>query len=170
MPAVTYFYSLLKTRRNYDVWNASSFPGPNAPLSDACHNSQPLVFLQLMLGLALYGYVSNSTQTTLQHIAQPPAGFSMSQHKQHVLNNNDKEFAQDPTTQVGCKSNFLDGNHVRSRVLPVLDAATAPGGLSAYWGQQIPFNQIVQLGALVKMRTELMGKQLGIQKVHEFLL
>ncbi|KAF8514622.1 glycoside hydrolase superfamily [Gautieria morchelliformis] len=147
---------------NYDVWGASSMPGPNAPLSDACHNSQQpqanaaaalaqwtaagFPAQQLLLGLPLYGYVSNSTQTTLSHIARPPTGFTMSQHKQRVLNNEDSNQAQGLTTV----PNFLNGNHARTRVLPTGAAATALGDLSAYWGQQIPFNQLLQLGALVK--------------------
>lgn len=61
---------------NYDVWGASSTPGPNAPLSDNCKNStQPEASAeaavsswttagfpvnQLVLGLPSYGYLSTS--------------------------------------------------------------------------------------------------------------
>ncbi|KAJ7276522.1 glycoside hydrolase superfamily [Mycena haematopus] len=67
---------------NYDVWGASSTPGPNAPLVDACHNStQPEASAaaaakawtsagfpasQLVLGVPSYGYVSKSTATRLR--------------------------------------------------------------------------------------------------------
>ncbi|KAJ6515764.1 glycoside hydrolase [Mycena sanguinolenta] len=67
---------------NYDVWGASSNPGPNAPLVDACHNStQPdasaaaaiqawttagFPASQLVLGVPAYGYVSKSTATRLR--------------------------------------------------------------------------------------------------------
>ncbi|KAG8902296.1 hypothetical protein FRB99_004658 [Tulasnella sp. 403] len=61
---------------NYDVWGSSSTPGPNAPLSNACHNSsQPLANAQeavkswteagmppekITLGVPSYGYISRS--------------------------------------------------------------------------------------------------------------
>lgn len=64
-----------------DVTVASSHPGPNAPLSDVCHNStQPLAnaqaaikswnkagfpLKQLTMGIAAYGYLSQSTATHL---------------------------------------------------------------------------------------------------------
>ena len=66
---------------NYDVWGASSTPGPNAPLSDGCHNTrQPganavgaisswskagMPLSKLVLGLPSYGYVSQSSATKL---------------------------------------------------------------------------------------------------------
>ena len=67
---------------NYDVWGSSTTPGPNAPLSDGCHDSwQPTANAQaainawskakmplskLLLGLPSYGYVSSSSATSLQ--------------------------------------------------------------------------------------------------------
>ncbi|KAF8605404.1 glycoside hydrolase [Ceratobasidium sp. AG-I] len=66
---------------NYDVWGASSTPGPNAPLRDGCHNStQPDASAaasvkawssagfpanQITLGLPSYGYVQTSTARRL---------------------------------------------------------------------------------------------------------
>ncbi|PCH40730.1 glycoside hydrolase family 18 protein [Wolfiporia cocos MD-104 SS10] len=67
---------------NYDVFGASSTaPGPNAPLGNLCNNSSlpqysaeaavsqwtgaELPASQLVLGLPLYGYVSESTKTSL---------------------------------------------------------------------------------------------------------
>ncbi|KAI5475768.1 glycoside hydrolase family 18 protein [Pseudohyphozyma bogoriensis] len=68
---------------NYDVWGASSTPGPNAPLSDACPNSnQPnaneqsaietwtaagMPASKILMGVPSYGYISDSTATTLVH-------------------------------------------------------------------------------------------------------
>ncbi|KAK4705493.1 chitinase, partial [Phenoliferia sp. Uapishka_3] len=68
---------------NYDVWGASSTPGPNAPLSDACPNSnQPnanekssiaawtaagMPASKILMGVPSYGYISSSTATTLVH-------------------------------------------------------------------------------------------------------
>lgn len=66
---------------NYDVWGASSTPGPNAPLSDACADSaQPdaneetaiktwvaagMPASKILMGVPAYGYISASTKTTL---------------------------------------------------------------------------------------------------------
>ncbi|KAM0788680.1 hypothetical protein ACM66B_002777 [Microbotryomycetes sp. NB124-2] len=68
---------------NYDVWGASAYPGPNAPLKNACPNSmQPGANAQsaidawtaagmpankIYLGVPAYGYVSASTATSLVH-------------------------------------------------------------------------------------------------------
>ncbi|KAI0650353.1 glycoside hydrolase [Trametes meyenii] len=72
---------------NYDTWGSSSTPGPNAPLSDACHNStqgsaSALAALrtwtaagfpasQLVLGVPSYGYLSRSSASFLR--ARGPA-------------------------------------------------------------------------------------------------
>ncbi|BGP23731.1 glycoside hydrolase [Rhodotorula toruloides] len=68
---------------NYDVWGASSTPGPNAPLEDACPNSlQPTANMlsaiqiwekagmpasKILMGIPAYGYVSASSATSLIH-------------------------------------------------------------------------------------------------------
>ncbi|GAA6023500.1 hypothetical protein JCM11491_006602 [Sporobolomyces phaffii] len=68
---------------NYDVWGASSTPGPNAPLSDACPNSmQPNANMvsaiqawedagmpasKILMGVPAYGYISSSSATSLVH-------------------------------------------------------------------------------------------------------
>ncbi|KAK4055771.1 hypothetical protein OIV83_000318 [Microbotryomycetes sp. JL201] len=68
---------------NYDVWGASAYPGPNAPLKNACPNSmQPNANMQssidawtaagmpankIYMGVPAYGYVSASTATSLVH-------------------------------------------------------------------------------------------------------
>ncbi|KAJ7044469.1 glycoside hydrolase family 18 protein [Mycena alexandri] len=67
---------------NYDVWGASTNPGPNAPLSDYCENSsQPEANAvaaynawtaagfpprKLVLGVPSYAYISNSNATKLR--------------------------------------------------------------------------------------------------------
>lgn len=67
---------------NYDVWGASSTPGPNAPLADLCGNStQPgasaaaavkqwssagMPRSKMILGSPLYGYLSTSSKTSLK--------------------------------------------------------------------------------------------------------
>ncbi|EED77690.1 hypothetical protein POSPLDRAFT_134913 [Postia placenta Mad-698-R] len=71
---------------NYDTFGSSNTPGPNAPLSDACHNStQPssnaaaalgawtaagFPASQLILGVPSYGYISQSDATRLRARAQ----------------------------------------------------------------------------------------------------
>ncbi|KAM0754841.1 glycoside hydrolase, partial [Meredithblackwellia eburnea MCA 4105] len=73
---------------NYDVWGASSTPGPNAPLSDACSGSlQPtaneesaiatwtaagMPASKILMGVPSYGYISSSTKTTLVHKRSEP--------------------------------------------------------------------------------------------------
>ncbi|BGP14946.1 hypothetical protein JCM10213_007252 [Rhodosporidiobolus nylandii] len=68
---------------NYDVWGASSTPGPNAPLTNACPNSmQPNANMEsaieqwtaagmpankILMGVPAYGYISSSTATSLIH-------------------------------------------------------------------------------------------------------
>lgn len=69
---------------NYDIWGASATPGPNGPLEVCAGTSswQPeanakagvaawkaagMPANKIMLGLAAYGYVSDSTATTLIH-------------------------------------------------------------------------------------------------------
>ncbi|GAA5992699.1 hypothetical protein JCM10908_006887 [Rhodotorula pacifica] len=68
---------------NYDVWGASSTPGANAPLSNACENSlQPNANMvsaisawesagmpanKIVMGVPGYGYVSSSYATSLIH-------------------------------------------------------------------------------------------------------
>ncbi|KAJ3774473.1 glycoside hydrolase family 18 protein [Lentinula raphanica] len=74
---------------NYDVWQSSPTPGPNAPLYDGCHNStQPeanaasavkqwgqagFPLKKQILGVPYYGYVSNSNVTRLRTRASSPS-------------------------------------------------------------------------------------------------
>lgn len=142
--------------RNYDVFDSSEHPGPNAPLGenkscrrfrnyrlmrvhtgDFCRTStQPYANAQaalaqwtkagmpaskLLLGLALYGYVSKSSDKKLSG-SFAPMSFK--------------------------ESSSAMGMHRRN----LQRAAKAPelGDLSSMWGQQIPFAQLVSSGALVK--------------------
>lgn len=150
---------------------ASSTPGPNAPLGNLCGtSSQPEASAQaafsqwtkagfpankLLLGLPLYGYVSKSKATTLTGIAFPPPGFDVDKYKEHVLDLPSRGIATAcPVTREKFEEppNFLDGQHDRSAAKAKARevAAEATGDLSAWYGQQIPFNQIVKLGALKK--------------------
>ena len=151
---------------------ASANPGPNAPLGNLCGTSrQPQASAQaalnqwkaagfpankMLLGLPLYGYVSKSTATHLFGIALPPPGFQLQEYKERVMGiptrsspfpaqcalpNKDEDFGE---------PNFLDGKHERAKNAPEVEAEAAAGDLSAWFGQQIPLNQIVALGALKK--------------------
>ncbi|KAI0092710.1 glycoside hydrolase superfamily [Irpex rosettiformis] len=66
---------------NYDTWGSSSVPGPNAPLSNACHNSTQssasavaavmswtsagFPASKIVMGVPSYGYISRSGATNL---------------------------------------------------------------------------------------------------------
>lgn len=118
---------------NYDVFSASSNPGPNAPLGNLCGtSSQPsasacAAFAQwtragmpaskLLLGLPLYGHVSKSSKNKL-------SGSSVH------------------NTAVGA-------GHPRARICGAQTGKNAPvGDLSGMWGKQIAFGQLLNMGAL----------------------
>ncbi|KAJ7668686.1 glycoside hydrolase family 18 protein [Mycena polygramma] len=154
---------------NYDIngpW--SGRPGPNAPYGNLCGNSsQPAysaeaAFKQwtaakfpaskLLLGLPLYGYVFNSTKTTLTSFTSP-------ENEEEDVEDSDRFDAPSYETD-----NTIRGANRRpagipsesdpsdSGSLPVLesDVSTASANLSKWWGQQISFNSLVSSGALVK--------------------
>lgn len=182
-PLCSVLLTHLRPRRNYDVFGASSSPGPNAPLGNLCGNSQlPQYSAQaalsqwtaagfpkskLVLGLPLYGYVSQSSKTTLQHIARPPAGLKVQEYREKVLGLPQRGLAcplpsvqEDAAGDSGSeeKPNMLapSGNHARAGAQgqkksdgEELKTETA-GDLSSFFGQQIAFGQLVSLGALTK--------------------
>lgn len=53
----------------------------------------------------------------------------------------------DKTNEAGMV--FLNGAHPREKT-PTRQVEAAAGGLTSWWGQQVPFNEIVKSGALVK--------------------
>ncbi|ESK89485.1 glycoside hydrolase family 18 protein [Moniliophthora roreri MCA 2997] len=133
---------------NYDVWGASANPGPNAPLNDGCGTStQPQASAEaafnqwtaagapankLLLGLPLYGYVSQSTRTTLTGSFAPSTDMVLLQ-------------------QDADNKNFLNGSHARTRPKQADSApTTAAADLRGWYGQQISFKALVEQGALVK--------------------
>ncbi|PBK85665.1 glycoside hydrolase family 18 protein [Armillaria gallica] len=137
---------------NYDVWGASSTPGPNAPLGNLCGtSSQPKANAQaalaqwtsagfpasqLLLGLPLYGYVSQSSVTRLSGSLMPSSEMVLIQGNDEPVN------GQAPVR----KLEFLNGAHAR----PKSPEVKATASLQSWWGQQIPFSTIVSSGALVK--------------------
>ncbi|KAJ3859360.1 glycoside hydrolase family 18 protein [Lentinula novae-zelandiae] len=137
---------------NYDIFQSSSTPGPNAPLGNLCGTStQPQYSAQaalsqwsaagfpaskMLLGLPLYGYVSNSTKTALTGSLVDPSP------------NEDRKNGPNGTfTNVA-----RPGNHARhQRTIPAKKPAEGQAGSGKSWyGQQIPFGSIVASGALTK--------------------
>ncbi|KAJ4480852.1 glycoside hydrolase [Lentinula aciculospora] len=144
---------------NYDVFQSSSTPGPNAPLGNLCGTSSlPQYSAQaalsqwtaagfpaskMLLGLPLYGYVSNSTKMALSGSFVDP---SLHEATENVIN--------------GAQAQA--GNHARhGRTIPAKKAPEPQGSsgkkgkkkdtnLQGWYGQQIPFSSIVTSGALVK--------------------
>ncbi|KZV96514.1 glycoside hydrolase family 18 protein [Exidia glandulosa HHB12029] len=135
---------------NYDVWGASSSPGPNAPLGNLCGTSkQPQASAQaafaqwtaagfpaskLLLGLPLYGYVSNSTKTGVTGSFAPTEEM--------------RSTALIPPKKEDEEQHFYQGAHPRDKDAPTKIRAAA--NLQGWYGQQIPFSEIVSSGALVK--------------------
>ncbi|KAF8970626.1 glycoside hydrolase superfamily [Flammula alnicola] len=131
---------------NYDVWGASATPGPNAPLGlsetllstvldvkyeigDLCHTStQPVASAQG----ALAQWKAAKFPASQLLLGLPLYGYVSKSSK-----------------------TVLTGSSVPSENMNILHqaesrAATASVSLSAYWGQQIAFSDIVKAGALVK--------------------
>ncbi|KIM37880.1 glycoside hydrolase family 18 protein [Hebeloma cylindrosporum] len=122
---------------NYDVFSSSSHPGPNAPQGDLCGTSkQPKATAEaalaqwtragmpaskLLLGLAIYGYVSKSTDKNLSGSSIPPE--------------------LPPQAAAGAHPRYPPK---RPKIRGAL------GDLSALWGQQIAFSQLVTSGAICK--------------------
>ncbi|KAF8658413.1 hypothetical protein AX16_001965 [Volvariella volvacea WC 439] len=137
---------------NYDVWGTSSTPGPNAPLGNLCGtSSQPHASAQaavqqwktagfpvskMLLGLALYGYVSRSSKTILKGSLMPSSDMLI------------LEQTQDAGNETGL--NFLNGAHPRGKEAPIEEANFAAANLTSWWGQQIPFKTLVKSGALMR--------------------
>ncbi|KAI5125035.1 hypothetical protein M0805_007459 [Coniferiporia weirii] len=142
---------------NYDVFTASATPGPNAPLSNGCHDSsQPnenaaaaiaawsaakFPAGRLMLGVPAYGYINPSKATTIAHKrALAPMPRRPLLRRQSVMANLsisgvDSGSDQDPDSD--------------SDSLPDVDPdALGLVKLISTDGGQIQFNQIVAQGAL----------------------
>jgi chitinase len=84
----------------------------------------------LLLGLPLYGYVINSTATSLTEIAVPPPTFPIAYNKQGA---------------------YEAADHARNGAADKKIGILAAGDLSSYYGQQIAFSDLVANGALVKL-------------------
>ncbi|KAG6833417.1 hypothetical protein H0H87_007402 [Tephrocybe sp. NHM501043] len=114
-------------------------------LATAAHNSGQgtKVVLSLLLGLPLYGYVSQSSKTVLTGSLQPSSDMLLLE--QTALPVTDKERANKEA--VHSEVEFLNGTHARRTQS---QATVTAANLTSWWGQQIPFYAIVKSGALVK--------------------
>lgn len=175
--------------RNYDVFGASALPGPNAPLGDLCGtSSHPESSAQaalkqwtaagfppdqLMLGLPLYGYVSQSTKTSLQERDTSAVDRKLQQpldaYREHVLSLAGKQYAVSGTLHdlgkqrgsglydANDDSQAFFANGMRSGQLDPAANETEeyargsdPGDLGAFAGQQIAFSDLIANGALAE--------------------
>ncbi|KAF9074347.1 glycoside hydrolase family 18 protein [Rhodocollybia butyracea] len=174
---------------NYDVFQSSSTPGPNAPLSDACGTaSLPQYSAQaalsqwtsagfpaskILLGLPLYGYVSNSSATALQGSFVDPSNDIKNSNggtggargpvtKPGGHARTKRSAIPTKTTQGGqpdgmqMKGGKTSGG-IRAGKQKAIDAlaqnetdVAETANLQSWYGQQIPFGSIVASGALVK--------------------
>ncbi|BGO90605.1 hypothetical protein NBRC10512v2_002857 [Rhodotorula toruloides] len=121
---------------NYDVWGASSTPGPNAPLENACTNSlQPTANMlsaiqtweqagmpasKILMGIPAYGYVSSSSATSLIHKRDgiPSTGLS----NRHLAN-----LAHDERSMSEGHKWFLDGQRKAAERRAVRERAAKRG-------------------------------------------
>ncbi|PPQ71398.1 hypothetical protein CVT26_011113 [Gymnopilus dilepis] len=119
---------------NYDIFGASEHPGPNAPLGDLCgSSSQP----QSSAAAALAQWKKAGMPASKILLGLPTYGY--------VSKSTDKKLSGSSVPS----SIFRNGAH--PKFANKLPHATAPqGDLSALWGQQIAFSQLVSSGALVR--------------------
>ncbi|BGO98421.1 Chitinase [Rhodotorula toruloides] len=121
---------------NYDVWGASSTPGPNAPLENACTNSlQPTANMlsaiqtwekagmpasKILMGIPAYGYVSSSSATSLIHKRDgvPATGLS----NRHLAN-----LAHDARSMSEGHKWFVDGQRKAAERRAVRERAAKRG-------------------------------------------
>lgn len=155
------------------MFGASSTPGPNAPLGDLCgtssqpqYNAEAAVKQwtaakfpagQLMLGLPLYGYVSQSTKTALSDgTLQHTNGSAFDAYRAEVLDLAGKSYAVAEVpgnldeADSAAELNPLGGAHPHAPTAQEQGGLTvlASGDLSSYYGQQIAFSDLVAQGAL----------------------
>lgn len=138
---------------NYDIWGASANPGPNAPYTTCEGSWQPganavaavaawkaagMPANKIMLGLPAYGYVSDSTATTLIH------------KRSHHM-----EAMQARRIAAEARNRMHDGN-LRPRIeieeedinKRDLSKRADAGDISSFKNSQIQFNQLVSYKVL----------------------
>ncbi|KAJ7772104.1 glycoside hydrolase family 18 protein [Mycena maculata] len=162
--------------KNYDIngpW--SGVPGANAPLSNS---SQPAYSAEaaleqwtaaqmpaskLLLGLPLYGYVYNSTKTTL-------ASFTLPEIDESTEDKGDLDAPIDETSPIRGANKIPVHAESAEQSASELDpevSTESTANLTAYWGQEIAFNTLVSTGALVKQADGTYGAGTGFQRAWD---
>lgn len=147
---------------NYDVWGATDNPGANAPLSNACGDSQQpaasaraaiaawkkakMPASKITLGLPAYGYVSWSGNSKLVHKRdhiqeEPPRYKTYMEYWQAGRREQDARRLAHSTGQDVANSTSSS---------PALVKRAGDGDISAFAQSQIPWDQLISLGALTK--------------------
>lgn len=136
---------------NYDVWGASSNPGPNAPMNYCGNSWQPgsnavnavknwkaagMPANKIMLGVPSYGYVSQSTATTLIH--------RRSHHMETMMARREAALARENLHMGNLRPRLQGSVEKRSD----LAARQSNGDISSFYNSQLEFNQLVQYGVL----------------------
>ena len=148
----------------------SKQPGANATAAFAAWTKAGWPASKLFLGLPLYGYVSRSTKTTLSGSFVDPSSVKLVAEEEVEVEGEQPSAVRNASGQVVLAEDEgalpLNGAHPRAATttgvhapragdLVVTAAAAddtvhAQATLSSWIGQQIPFNRIVQAGALKK--------------------
>ena len=104
-------------------WKATKFPASQVRTIPSI-SKHALTVVQLLLGLPLYGYVSQSTKTALTGSLMP---------------SDDMVLFQNTRGPGDHGSQFLNGVHPVSKKQPNQnkEAGLAPANLQSWWGQQI---------------------------------
>ncbi|EPT03714.1 hypothetical protein FOMPIDRAFT_49353 [Fomitopsis schrenkii] len=144
---------------NYDAWGSSPTPGPNAPLSDGCHNStQPTANAvaavrawtaagfpadQLVLGVPAYGYISESSATGLRQRSAPSSPSVPRSHRGHLRNRHRARSSGASSEDVsdGASANGSEGAPGISPIMAANEDGSPADG-------QVQFRGLVEQGIL----------------------
>lgn len=97
---------------------------------------------KILLGLPLYGYVSQSTKTALTGSFMPP---SLSRNPNSAVDPKLAPRGRNARPAKHTSSKLTDGGDGKAK-----SQAAADVNLQSWYGQEIPFTNIVSSGALVK--------------------
>ena len=147
----------------------SKQPGANATAAFAAWTKAGWPASKLFLGLPLYGYVSRSTKTTLSGSFVDSSSVKLVAEEEVEVDGEQPSAVRNASGQVVLAEDegavSLNGAHPRAPTTTGVhalragdlvvaaaadDTVHAQATLSSWIGQQIPFNRIVQAGALKK--------------------
>ena len=131
---------------NYDVWGSSTNPGPNAPMNYCGDSWQPgsnavnavknwkaagMPARQIMLGVPAYGYISDSTATSLIHRRS---------RQMEAMEARKLAARSRANMLLGNTRPHLGGDAVEKRDI---ESRAADGDISSFKGSQMQFNQLI---------------------------